>query len=330
MAFVLPGGVNEPAVTAAAVTMVVPGSDCAARRSHDAAGVCGRAALRARMPGSAAHRTAAARNSAMAYRRSFWSWCGHLQSQIRRAPSSTRDRALPIGIRDSSYPPNKNSSLAVAERSKTGHLLGHRIRSAARVYGDSGSVERGPLRGQVIIARCAGDELDCGVVHARAVSARKKSSACDGSAGRWQNRSGSTRLSGPTEDAKQTPRHCRNRVLRPGPSVEPGTESGPGGRSSPWPGSSEIPVPRNRDAAGNAPWCEGAAGAHGHARCHGDERRHARHDPAPVGRTAPGDAAHPFVRRRWPDAARPGEREGPRDSLGARRWAGPSSIGWSA
>ena len=40
MAFVLPGGVNDPAVTAAAVTMVVSGSDCAPRRSHDAAGVC--------------------------------------------------------------------------------------------------------------------------------------------------------------------------------------------------------------------------------------------------------------------------------------------------
>ena len=73
-----------------------------------------------------------------------------------------------------------------------------------------------------------------------------------------------------------------------------------------------------RDAAGNAAWRERAADAHGHARRHGDERRHARHDPAPVGSTAPGNAAHPVVLRRRADAARAREREGPRDSLRAR------------
>ena len=40
MAFVLPGGVNEPPVTASAAVMVVSGSDRAARRSHDGVGVC--------------------------------------------------------------------------------------------------------------------------------------------------------------------------------------------------------------------------------------------------------------------------------------------------
>ena len=35
MAFVLPGGVNEPPVTASAAMMVVSGSDRAMRRSHD-------------------------------------------------------------------------------------------------------------------------------------------------------------------------------------------------------------------------------------------------------------------------------------------------------
>ena len=71
-------------------------------------------------------------------------------------------------------------------------------------------------------------------------------------------------------------------------------------------------------AAWDSAWRERAADARGHARCHGDERRDARHDTRPVGSTAPGDAAHSFVLRRWPDATPAGERQGPRDALRAR------------
>ena len=50
-----------------------------------------RAALReTRMPGSPVHRTAAARNSAIAYRRSFWSWC--VSSLPLRAPRRSTGR----------------------------------------------------------------------------------------------------------------------------------------------------------------------------------------------------------------------------------------------
>src|SRR5687768_4855503 len=55
MAFVLPGGVNDPVVTAWAAVMVVAGSERAASRSHDAAGVC--AAGRSARPDTRISRT---------------------------------------------------------------------------------------------------------------------------------------------------------------------------------------------------------------------------------------------------------------------------------
>ena len=74
----------------------------------------------------------------------------------------------------------------------------------------------------------------------------------------------------------------------------------------------------HRDVVGHSARCERAADACGHARCPGDERRDARHHSSPMGVTAPGNEAHPFVLRRRAHAARARKREGPGDSLRAR------------
>ena len=129
---------------------------------------------------------------------------------------------------------------------------------------------------------------------------------------------GSTRLLRPSTYAYTTPPRGRDRVLWIGRSVESRADA-KRGRSRPQrPRSARDSGAAHRDAAGSSAWRHRAAGAHGNARCHGDERRHARHDPAPVGSPAPGNAAHPVVLRRRADAARAREREGPRDSIRAR------------
>ena len=128
----------------------------------------------------------------------------------------------------------------------------------------------------------------------------------------------STSFPRPADYAQTTPPPCRDRVFWVGRSVEPRADARRRRRPHQWPRSARDSGAAYCGAAGNPARRERAADAHGHARCHGDERRDARHRHRSVGSTTPGNAAHPFVLRRWTDAARAGECEGPRDSIRAR------------